>query len=373
MNWQRIPKMYKLTKPTVKIEDFFDKLLTNRQSTAGKFRLGRIKSIKQELIEKETEYNDFIANGQTNELYQIVPTQRIEIPRDTPVLKFFNFPGTITKMRLLERLREYKLINFIDSNQTKASIYQQLEQVNLGHIENAFTSNEDLYSYIRYADHKVMTGAYEDYLVKDSDGIGRNIYDELLLLADSGTCPYCLVGNVTTLDHYLPKAEYISYSITPINLIPSCVDCNTNKSDEIYDTGEKLLINAYFEDITNVNWLDAEVVEKFPITFNFSVNNNIQSDVLKSRLKRQFEKLQLESRYGKVASRCFRIRVKSIVMEYNSGGLEAVKKKLESDKSSAEFYNLNSVEAKVYESLLNSNWFMQEDTLDSITAYYELN
>lgn len=365
--------MYKLLKPTVKIEDFFDELLTNRQSTAGKFRLGRIKSIKHDLIEKEIQYNDFVANEQRNELYRIVPTQRIEIPRDTPVLEFFNFPKTITKPKLLERLREYKLIDFIDSTQTKNSILQQLEEINLGHIDSNFTSEENLYSFIRYVDHNVMTEAYEDYLVKDSDGVGRNVYDELLLLADSGTCPYCLLGNVTTLDHYLPKAKYISYSITPINLIPSCVDCNTSKSDEIYDTLEKLLINAYFEDITNVNWLKAEVVETFPITFNFSVNSNMESEVLQSRLKRQFEKLKLESRYSKAASRFFRIRVKSIVMDYNSGGLEAVQQKLESDKSSVEFYNLNAVEAKVYESLLNSTWFMQEDTLESIITYYGLN
>lgn len=38
-----------------------------------------------------------------------------------------------------------------------------------------------------------------------------------------------------------------------------------------------------------------------------------------------------------------------------SGGLTALRGKLESDKASAEFYNLNSIEAKVYESLLNSS------------------
>jgi len=364
--------MYKLTKPTLKIEDFFDELLTNRKSTAGKFRLGRLKAIKQELITNETIYNNLVMDEQRNELYQIDPIRKIEIPRDTPVLDFFNFPSSTTKAKLLEKLREYKLVRYVDITQTRSVILQQLEEITLADIDNYFAGHEDLYEYIRHADQSVMTGAYEDYLVKDSDGIGRDIYDELMLLADSGACPYCLIGNVTTLDHYLPKAEYINYSITPINLIPSCADCNTKKSDEVYDSEKKLLINAYFEDITSINWLYAEVVEQLPVTFNFKIDTNMQEGLLKDRLERQFVKLFLESRYGKAASRCFRIRVKSIVMEYKSGGLAALKEKLENDKSSAEFYNLNSIEAKVYESLLNSGWFIQEETLNAIIHYYGL-
>lgn len=364
--------MYKLSKPNIKMDDFFDDLLANRQGSAGKFRLGRIKSIKSELIEKEIQYTNFIANEDRNELHQIVPTQIIEIPRDTPVLQFFNFPNTIAKNKLLEKLREYKLIDFIDPTQTKNSILEQLKEVKLNHLDDILTAGEDLYTYIRYVDKNVMKEAYEDYLVKDNEGIGRDIYDELMLLADDGICPYCLIGNVTTLDHYLPKANYIDYAITPINLIPCCVDCNTNKSDEIYDIEEKLLINSYIEDITSINWLEAKVVEAFPITFEFKIKSTLGSSVLRSRLERQFLKLELDSRYGKAASRIFRIRVKSIGVDYLSGGLEAVREKLESDKSSAEFFNLNSIEAKIYESLLNSNWFMREDTLKSIIEYYKL-
>ena len=60
--------MYKLSKPNIKIEDFFDDLIANRQSSAGRFRLGRIKSIKSELIEKEIQYTNFLANEDRNEL-----------------------------------------------------------------------------------------------------------------------------------------------------------------------------------------------------------------------------------------------------------------------------------------------------------------
>lgn len=364
--------MYKLTKPTLKIDDFFDDLLTNRQSAAGKFRLGRLKAIKQTLITNETLYNNLVMGNQRNELHQIDPIQKIEIPGNTPVSEFFNFPVSITKEKLLEKLREYKLIECVDVGQTRSGILEQLEEITLADIYNNFARDEDLYKFIRHADQSVMIGAYENYLVKDIDGVGRDIYDELMLLADAGTCPYCLIGNVTTLDHYLPKAQYINYSITPINLIPCCADCNTQKSDEVYDNENKLLINAYFEDIGSISWLYAEVVEKFPVTFNFKINTNMQEGLLKDRLERQFNKLFLKSKYGNSASRYFRTRVKSIVMEYNSGGLVALRKALENNQISAEFYNLNSIEAKVYEALLNSSWFMQEETLNAIIDYYEL-
>lgn len=364
--------MYKLSKPNIKIEDFFDEILANRQSAAGKFRVGRIKAIKSHLIEKEIQYNNFVTNKVRNELYQIVPTQTIEIPRETPVLQFFNFPDTISKNKLLEKLTDYKLIEFIDPTQTKNSILEQLQEINLNHLDTILTVDEDLYYYIRYVDKNVMKEAYEHYLVNNSEGIGRDTYDELMLLADNGICPYCLLGNVTTLDHYLPKANYINYAITPINLIPSCIECNTNKSDELYNTEEMLLINSYFEDIASINWLEAEVIERFPITFKFNISRNLESSILRSRLERQFSKLELDARYGKAASRAFRIRVKSIVNDYLFGGLKAVQEKLESDKSSAEFLNINSIEAKVYESLLNSDWFMREDTMKNIIEYYEL-
>lgn len=364
--------MYKLLKPNIKMNDFFDDLLADRQGSAGKFRLGRIKSVKSELIEKENQYINFATNEDRNELYRLAPTEIIEIPRDTPVLQFFNFPDTISKIKLLEKLREYKLIDFIDPTQTKNSILEQLIDVKLNHLDDILTAEDGLYTYIRNVDKNVMKEAYEDYLVKDSRGIGRNIYDKLMLLADDGICPYCLIGNVATLDHYLPKAKYINYAITPINLIPCCVDCNNKKSDEIYDSEEKLLINSYVEDITSINWLEAKVIEAFPITFEFEIKSTLESSVLRSRLERQFLKLELGSRYGKVASRKFRIRVKSIGIDYLSGGLEAVREKLDSDKSSAEYLNLNSIEAKVYESLLNSNWFMREDTLKNMIEYYKL-
>ena len=39
-------------------------------------------------------------------------------------------------------------------------------------------------------------------------------------------CPFCGIGTVSTLDHYLPKSKYPALAITPKNMIPACRDCN---------------------------------------------------------------------------------------------------------------------------------------------------
>ena len=366
--------MYKIPKPTIKLDDFFDDLLANRQSEAGNFRMGRIKSIKTELIEKEIRYSQLILDEEKNDLHLITPFQKINIPRDTLVLNFFNFSAATPKNKLIEKITNYKLINFIDVDTASTSeiILEQLEGVTLEHLDNYITDEEDLYKHIRYVDKDVMKEAYEDYIVKGFEGIGRDTYDELMLLADSGICPYCFLGSVNTLDHYLPKAKYIDYAITPVNLIPCCNECNKYKSDEIYDSEDKLLINSYFEDVSKLNWLDGEVVEGFPITFKFKINSSLVDSSLKRRLERQFVKLKLGSRYSRAAGRVFRIRVKSIAQDYEHGGLESVKKKLESDKDSAEDLNLNSLEAKVYESLIKSEWFMRKDTIEEVIVNYKI-
>ncbi|MEN5290209.1 hypothetical protein [Stenotrophomonas lactitubi] len=46
-------------------------------------------------------------------------------------------------------------------------------------------------------------------------------------------CPFCGIGESTTLDHYLPKEKYPEFSVFPKNLVPSCGYCNTRKSDRI--------------------------------------------------------------------------------------------------------------------------------------------
>lgn len=64
-------------------------------------------------------------------------------------------------------------------------------------------------------------------------------------------CPYCLISDSSTLDHYFPEALYAEYIIFTPNLIPCCENCNELKSKSIRKT-----IHFYFDDISQVTYLN---------------------------------------------------------------------------------------------------------------------
>lgn len=93
---------------------------------------------------------------------------------------------------------------------------------------------------------KDMVGLYDNKFSKKGEP-GRKYYNKIKLLSDF--CPYCLQNEVKQVDHYFPKAEKPTLSVTPINLVPSCSDCNKAK-----DTTEGLF-NPYFDDVDSEQFL----------------------------------------------------------------------------------------------------------------------
>jgi 5-methylcytosine-specific restriction endonuclease McrA len=87
--------------------------------------------------------------------------------------------------------------------------------------------------------HTLATQDKEDGVVKKSDMIdvyknkfskkgqpGRTYYDKLMAIPKSKKCPLCGQRVVSSLDHHLPKTKYPVLSVTPVNLVPACSDCN---------------------------------------------------------------------------------------------------------------------------------------------------
>ena len=58
----------------------------------------------------------------------------------------------------------------------------------------------------------------------------RRFYDRLKTAAPNDICPLCGQRVVKTLDHYLPKATYPAYALTPLNLVPACSDCKIGRA-----------------------------------------------------------------------------------------------------------------------------------------------
>lgn len=116
-----------------------------------------------------------------------------------------------------------------------------------------------------------LIALYTNHMAK-RDQPGRSCYDQIMSLAPLGKCPLCGFGQVSTLDHFLSKARYPSFSVLPLNLIPACTDCNKGKGAGVLDA-QNQIPHPYFEvaRIETDTWLYATVTKTSPATAAFSV------------------------------------------------------------------------------------------------------
>jgi hypothetical protein len=189
---------------------------------------------------------------------------------------------------------------------------------------------------------------------------GRKYYDKLMLLPKNGICPLCGKRTVSTLDHYLPKTQYPTYAITPFNLVAACSDCNKAKSDKVITSREEETIHPYYDDFDDEIWIKANLIEKFPIGFSFCVDKpKLWNDVKFKRSENHFNIFHLNKLYSSHAASeitSYKFMLKTL-NEY--GGEKLIKKDLEARIESKQKVWLNSWEAAMYTSLLNSKWFFK--------------
>lgn len=74
-------------------------------------------------------------------------------------------------------------------------------------------------------------------------------------------CAYCNNSMVQALDHFLPESVFKALAVNPINLIPSCDNCNETKSTykPIFSKENSVLIHPYFDNIFDIKWLKVRV------------------------------------------------------------------------------------------------------------------
>lgn len=188
----------------------------------------------------------------------------------------------------------------------------------------------------------------------------RKYYDKIISAAPMGLCPYCRQQIVSTLDHYYPKAHYISLVISPTNLIPTCANCNKNKADVVVHKKEDAILNPYYEDLDSLIWLSAEIVKDIAsnfLTMTFSVLPPNDCDpVLCARLKNQFAVLHLNDLYSKHAAEemiaVFNRHSRIYKVAGTIGVKESILESLEENK-----YRPNSWQSAMYRAL-NDEWYL---------------
>jgi len=190
------------------------------------------------------------------------------------------------------------------------------------------------------------------------DKPGRFIYDKIISASSHGICPLCSHRMVATLDHYLPKTEYPRLVTTPINLIPSCSDCNKSKSTSSPTKPEEETLHPYYDNIESDEWLIATVNQTTPPTISYDVKPAVNWPVLLGeRVKYHFDSLILNKLYSTQAAVQLTgifFRIESI---YNLSGAEGVRKYLEEEAISRSHADKNSWQTAMYVALSKDDWF----------------
>lgn len=150
-----------------------------------------------------------------------------------------------------------------------------------------------------------MRKVYKTRMV-GSKSPGRYFYDKVRAMSTNNICPFCGIRIVKTVDHYLPKSLYPIFSVIPINLLPSCSDCNKLKDDYFPRCHEKELLHPFFDNLTTEIWLKCEVLSPYlkyefyvdsPSSWNRQLSNRVENHLKVLKLKELFA-LQCASEYS---------------------------------------------------------------------------
>lgn len=148
-------------------------------------------------------------------------------------------------------------------------------------------------------------------------------------------CPICHTSEVNNLDHYLPKAKYPIQSLNPINLLPICSKCNTNKIDYTSTCEGENLIHLYFDDLDQITWLKTKIDNCNPLSVTYFVDKTaFNNPILYRRVKKTFEIYKIGKTYEMLAIQEIRNQIKNIV-EYSKS----------SDKDDFNDYLISSVKS----------------------------
>jgi hypothetical protein len=189
-------------------------------------------------------------------------------------------------------------------------------------------------------------------------GPGRQFYEQLRSSAPNDECPFCSHGVVKSLDHYLPKRQYPILAVVPVNLVPSCMDCNKRKLATAPRSAEECLLHPYYDDVENDTWLNATVQQTSPPALSFYVQRPAGwNDLIFRRLEYHFGTLGLADLYSTQAARLVSEIKVQIQRLFDAGGANAVREHLIESALSRRAVNMNSWQFATFNALSLSDWY----------------
>lgn len=207
---------------------------------------------------------------------------------------------------------------------------------------------------------KEMEKLYDRHMARNGSR-GRATYDKIMIGAAHDICPFCGHRTVSTLDHTLPKAEHPLFAVTPINLVPCCKDCNHAKGTHVANIGYEQFFNPYYDDVTNVRWLFAEIVQEAPPGARFFVApaDVLDDDHIRRRVNHHFRELKLARLYASQAGRQLQNMRGALREIFEGNGANAVKSDLLRRARGCAAVSLNSWEGALYEAAAENEWYCE--------------
>lgn len=127
---------------------------------------------------------------------------------------------------------------------------------------------------------------------------GSALYGELLAIGGA-RCPMCGFGEISTLDHYLPRAEFPEFAILALNLVPACGRCNQLKGTHVGLEPGLQFLHPFFDWLAVVPILGCKFSVRAGsalIEFRIRRTHRVADNVL-SRVRFQFSRLRLANRF----------------------------------------------------------------------------
>lgn len=189
------------------------------------------------------------------------------------------------------------------------------------------------------------------------DGGERPIYDSIMQLAPQSICPQCGVGRVRTLDHYLPKGRFPELAVIPLNLVPTCRDCNFDKNEHHSPDEGDYIFHPYFDNWDQYRLVSARVIQDPYVLVKYSIDapQNTPAIIVR-RATTHFSVLNLSPLYSMNAAACL-AEIKANCQRASSYGAQSVRDYLRDQEQVALASAPNGWRAAMYAAMAKDDSF----------------
>ena len=166
---------------------------------------------------------------------------------------------------------------------------------------NFYTQNKNNLNAIRPVN---VIGEDEKKLLENSyqnSSIFKKVKQQLLEnipAGRTGMCPFCMISEPTTFDHYFSESEYPEYIIFAPNLVPCCSQCNSIKGNRLFSENQRArkIIHFYYDNLPQIQYLKAvfKVDNKIPhVSFSLKFEHESETTAI---IANHFDTLHLLKR-----------------------------------------------------------------------------